>query len=378
MKILFAIDTLQTGGAEKSTLEIVKRLPDWIQPTIVTFYKTTQSLGLDSGIQLKQFNLSGKYEFRKAIALFDAYCKAEKPDLVVATLFRSEYISRIVCKKHRIINIGTFVNDTYSRYELANLSWMMKIKIGWFWLLNWYTARYCSCFLSNSQSIKETNARALMIKPDKVHVIPRGRELAKFAYSDNRYRKKTIRFVNVGRLLPRKGQAEMIKAFSLLLTEYPDSELLIAGEGSYRHELERLIHTLKLQNQVKLLGTVKDVPDLLNTADVFVFPSWYEGFSGALVEAMLCGIPILASDISMNKEAVTHMETAYLFKVQNIASIHEAMKFSMENKTSMLAFAAAARELAASRYDIEKVAQQHASFYKAVYENHSAYSATPA
>lgn len=366
-KIIFAIDTLQTGGAEKSTLDIVSRLPRSITPIVVSFYNNLELKTSfdDAGIRTQNFQLKEKYAFAKGIKLFKQFCVEENPDLVVATLFRAEIISRIVCHQLKIKNIGTFVNDTYSRYELEDLSAFMKLKIGFFWVVNRWTANYCHRFLANSESIKSSNVKKMLLRSSDVDVIYRGRKISVFKFnSEGRFAQKEIHFLNVGRLLKRKGQYELIEAFAKFNKQYPESKLTIAGEGSFRPHLEALIDNLQMKEKVKLLGNVKCIPTLLKECDVFVFPSYYEGFSGALVEAMLAGAPILASDIPMNREAVKHLTTAFLFNVKNVESLEQALIFAATNKEIMKNMAKEARILAEERYDIDKIVQQHAELYK--------------
>lgn len=367
MKIIFALDGLLTGGAEKSTLDIISRLPAHIKPLVVVFYRH-YDLKLEferAGIELVCFDLKGKYEFKQAIRKFSELCSFVKPDLVVGTLFRAEVISRIVCKRMGIPNIGTFVSDTYSSYALEDLPPLMKAKIWSLWILNKITANYCVHFIANSNSIKESNSKKLLIDKSKIDVVYRGRNIANFNFSvDSRLVSERVKFLNVGRLLKSKGQKELIIAFASFIQKYPNATLEIAGEGKYRSVLESTIREYRLEDKVSLLGSVKNVPELLDKCDVFVFPSHYEGFSGAIVEAMLAGAPVLASDIPMNKEAIEHSETGYLFKVKDSSSIEAAMFFALSNKNKMRQMAIKARYIAIEKYDIDSIASQHAVLYQ--------------
>jgi glycosyltransferase involved in cell wall biosynthesis len=104
----------------------------------------------------------------------------------------------------------------------------------------------------------------------------------------------------VGRLLERKGFQEAILAIEKLLTDNFQVKLFIAGEGSYRHFLSGLIASKGLEDKVVLMGNRDDVDVLFDNADIFIFPSWYEGHSGTLIEAMVSGIPTVVSDIPEN------------------------------------------------------------------------------
>jgi glycosyltransferase involved in cell wall biosynthesis len=97
-----------------------------------------------------------------------------------------------------------------------------------------------------------------------------------------------------------------------------------------------------------------------------LFPSHYEGLSGTLIEAMLAGLPIIASDIEMNKEAVTHNETARLFEVKNSVSLFDNMVWAMRNREAVIQMAHRARQVAERRFDIDEIVRQHESYYQRI------------
>ncbi|MCU0397129.1 MAG: glycosyltransferase, partial [Cyclobacteriaceae bacterium] len=179
--IAFLIDTLQTGGAEKSILAIASKLK-LVQPVVCHIYQNDELKHHfnKSGIRVISLDVKGPYSFKEASNKLHSVLKQEKPDLVVATLLRSELISRWVCKRMNIPNVGTFVSDTYAPNALQTMSWLMCIKVRFFWLLNVLTARWCVAFLANSESIKQSNCNALYVSPHKVKVIYRGRTTDNF------------------------------------------------------------------------------------------------------------------------------------------------------------------------------------------------------
>ncbi|RAW01295.1 glycosyltransferase [Pseudochryseolinea flava] len=365
-KVMYVIDSLQTGGAEKSVLDIASRLKAF-EPVVCHIYKN-DFLKQDfekSGIRVISLNIDGPYNFIKGYSALKKVLKDERPDLVVASLLRSELISRLACRVLRIPNVGTFVNDTYSKYEWEALSFSMKIKIGFFWVLNMLTAKLCVGFLSNSTSIKDSNCKALFVPKNKVAVIYRGRRTDIFEYIPRAHTTPTT-FLAVGRLLYRKGFEELIAAFHGFQANHPDVKLTIAGEGPHRKRLAQLISHYKLEKSVTLPGNMKDIHKVMASHDAFVFPSHYEGFSGTLVEAMLSGIPLLASDISMNKEAVVHQSTGWLFKTKDETAIRNSLEWMMSNYATSKAYAEKARAVAEKRFDIDLIAEQHDNYYQEI------------
>jgi glycosyltransferase involved in cell wall biosynthesis len=100
----------------------------------------------------------------------------------------------------------------------------------------------------------------------------------------------------VGQLIYPKGFWHLLKAYSAVVKETPNSKLLIFGEGNQEDDIKALINALDLGEHVKLMGFQKNIFPYLRQADLFVMPSLTEGFPNALVEAMICGIPVIAAD----------------------------------------------------------------------------------
>lgn len=191
----------------------------------------------------------------------------------------------------------------------------------------------------------------------------------------------TKHFISYGRLLERKGFQDAIQAFSEVVKSHPDCTLTIFGEGPFRTRLESLIQDLGLQESVFLPGKLTNPMDvlihgyfpnsvstsfnkasdhcLLTTANFFLFPSWYEGFSGALVEAMMAGMPIIASDIPMNLEAIEDKKSGLVFPVNKVNALTGQMTWAIENPELMKAFGVNARMIAEERFDIQKIAKKY-------------------
>ncbi len=101
--------------------------------------------------------------------------------------------------------------------------------------------------------------------------------------------------VNVGRLEPQKDQHNLLRAFARLPAAQRGS-LLILGQGSLQGELERLARDLGIEGQVRFAGYIDDPLPYMRRADLYVMSSLYEGFPNVLIEALLCGLPIVSTD----------------------------------------------------------------------------------
>lgn len=176
-------------------------------------------------------------------------------------------------------------------------------------------------------------------------------------------------FVSYGRLLERKGFQDAILAFSQVQNQVPDDwTLTIFGEGPFRSELEKLLNSLGLEDKIKLPGKVVEPELLLPDYDCFIFPSWYEGFSGALVEAMMAGIPIIASDISMNKEALSHQESALIFKVNDHKDLSNKILYAIRNPEEMASLGRTSRIEAERRFEIGEISKEYETLLHSIHE----------
>lgn len=107
-----------------------------------------------------------------------------------------------------------------------------------------------------------------------------------------------------GELLPNKNQRTVIMALEKVLHSLPDTHLLIAGNGPERENLENLVHQKGLETYVHFLGYTRDLPKYLQASDMLVSCSYREGMPMNVIEAMLCGIPVIASDIRGHRELI--------------------------------------------------------------------------
>ena len=368
MKILFAIDSLSMGGAEKSTLDILRNFSKDTEAKVVHFYPgfDLKAAYESAGISLHYVGLAGKRSFIKGISSMIRLIKEEKPDLIVSSIMRADLISRTAGLLTGITTIGTFVSDTYGLTRIEELrSQKLYGKFRFVWAINKLTARIPAYYIANAISIAVSNKKALGIREKKIKVIYRGRNTGLFPEWKPPLLNQIFRFVFIGRLLESKGLKELLIAISIVKKNHKDIHLDIFGEGGFRIQMEQQIKELHLQETVTLHGSVPDGWKKLYDANCFVFPSWYEGFSGSLVEAMTSGIPVIASDIPMNLEAIND-KMALVFQVKNVHELASKLEKMINEYPQMINLGKQARIHAIKHFDIKVIAHEYESFLKAV------------
>ena len=164
-----------------------------------------------------------------------------------------------------------------------------------------------------------------------------------------------LKLIAVGRLVPLKNFDMLIRAVKEDVDQgLDDLLLLIAGEGEERMRLEELIRDLGIESYVKLLGLRHDVMGLMQTCDLFVMPSRYEGLSLAMIEAMACGLPIIASDVRGLNDYITNEQNGLLFPVGDYKALAERILQLANNRKLRSKLSQGARESFEKEYDMRK------------------------
>lgn len=369
MKVLYLIDTLQGYGAEKSLCNIIIRFTK-VTPIVVHIYQgdDLKNFLQENNVLVYSLELPKGNSFSTAVKHLEEIISKEKPEIIHSTLFRSDMVGRKLKTLYPDITlVGSFVSNSYSKRRYSQLSMLSKLKLFYTQMRDYKTAETVDYFISNSNAIKTTNARALGIANNKIFTIPRGRDVKNLNRKDaipkglHKKLKKQI-FLNVGRLEPNKGQLDLIKAFDKVQKiSDQDLTLLIAGEGSYRRDLTATIKKFELEEKIILLGYREDIPELLNFADYFIFPSHYEGLPGSLVEAILSRTPVIISNIPENLECLPKSSTL-TFEPGNISEIANMMldALTVQNWSEKVE---EAYNFALSKFEITRVSKRYEDFY---------------
>jgi glycosyltransferase involved in cell wall biosynthesis len=157
-----------------------------------------------------------------------------------------------------------------------------------------------------SQGVKDEFIQRSRLPVEKVAVIPNGLDPAPFEIGTS---KKEIRralhlpeddflFGMVARLRKAKDHCGLISAFARIKTAGINARLVLVGDGPLETQLRNLVHAHGLSQDIIFLGRLSSdrIPLVLNAFDVFVHPTWREGMPAAILEAMACGLPIIATD----------------------------------------------------------------------------------
>lgn len=168
----------------------------------------------------------------------------------------------------------------------------------------------------------------------------------------------------IGRIDYQKAPEDMAEAVARV--QRRDAVFVWIGDGPLRGRLEKRIRQLHLEDHFLLLGERKDVADLLPGLDVFALASLYEGLPCALVEAMTCGVPVVATAVNAVPELVIPGRTGILVPAATPRLLAQGIAHLLANPAEAASMASAARRLVASGFDAQRLGRDLAEVYDRV------------
>lgn len=175
--------------------------------------------------------------------------------------------------------------------------------------------------------------------------------------------KPTVTFV--ARFAPPKEPLQVLKALRAL----PNCQALFVGDGPLRSAAQRWAARNGLADRVWFTGTRRDIPNILAASDIFVLASRWEGSPLVIIEAMLAGLPVVATDVGGVCELVEHGITGFLVPAGDVDALAEALRKLLEDKSLQRKMGEAGRARALERFTLDRMIAQYRHLYKELVED---------
>lgn len=361
MRILYIIDSLGTGGAERSTSYLWYLLREQgVAIKIICLRRRKE--GIQTEILQENFDVmflqsvSWLTHARQLVNII----KEWQPDIVHSILWKSNIRARVARFLHRFYHVESLVNLVYADTRIQDVG---RLKLSVYRWLDQYTGQWgVDHFHANGESVANHYTSKLSIPRDKMTIVKRGRFPNPFVNRKGKLRQEFNRkysivdgeiiLMNVGRQEYQKGHDILLNALGKIKKGNGlKFRLFIAGrDGNASAKILTSIKHHGLEREVILLGHYGNIPELLVCGDIFVFPSRFEGFPGALIEAEAAGLPIICTDLPMMLEVAIPGSNCLVFPNENETQLAEAILKLATNRNLM------------TEYSRNSIAQFNANF----------------
>lgn len=361
VRVLHVIGKMDRGGAETMIMNYYRNIDrskiqfDFLVHTEKKGDYDDEIIYLGGGIyRIIEYLVYNTFSYKKACSNF--FKENHNYDIVHGHIGSCASIYLSEAKKYNIFTIA-HSHNTKGKLEFKEIIFRIVTKN-----TKKIADFFCGCSLQAGIDRYGIN----IAESELFCVIPNAIDLEQYVYSDERHRalkkewnlENKIIFGHVGRFEKQKNHKFLIEIFSHICKKEPSAYLILVGDGSGKNEIERLIIERGLGERVILTGIRKDISNMMNLFDLFLFPSFYEGLSVALIEAQATGLPCIISNTIDIKSVLTDNVLAISLNKTAEVWADEALTFlkSFERKNEY-------NRIVDANYDIKKAAEYLCDFY---------------
>lgn len=336
INILHLMPTSGPGGAEKLLIEIVSSLNKERYHSVVGMLNTgwlTKKLE-EIGVDIKVLRSGGSIDY---VLLNDLVkiIRLQDIDIIHSHLLDMNLYAVLSSK---LTNTPLICTEHGDIHHISKRSWKNIVKARTISALadmivfvSQYTENYFQEYVK-----KSPNLRAVIYNGIDENIFEKAdAEQKKVLRKKLHLNESALLIANVGNLYPVKGQKFLIQAFRIIKDSVSNSELLLIGRGELERELKTEAEKLGIMDSVRFLGFREDVSDILKAIDIFVLSSLSEGLPIALIEAMSCGLSVVATDVGGVREVIQDGIDGFIVPPEDPFSLAERINLIIDNSSTM-------------------------------------------
>ena len=304
------------------------------------------------------------------MALLNLYVliRKEKYDLVHAHSSKAGFIGRIAATLNGVPTIytpnGFYFLDTKSTIKQLIFLWLEK-----------FAGLFTNKLIAVSDSEKKTVIENGIVPSNRVTVIPNAIDPEPFEFNlagrqrvraELGFTEETLIVGTVSRYIPQKDPLTLVQTAKLVLDVLPEIRFVWCGEGEMREETEALAKKLGIHSAFHFLGFRSDVKDIMNTFDVFLLSSIFEGLPYTLLEAMALGLPLVATDVVGSRDVIVNGENGLLVPPKSPQKLADALSDLLQNPQKRQYMGSNGRQLLLQKYNLKKAVLDTQSIYQEV------------
>jgi glycosyltransferase involved in cell wall biosynthesis len=366
LSVLHVVLSLDGGGLERVVIDLAKE--------IGTFQQTASILCVDN---------PGTLAAHASAVGAKLYCAEKGPGLHWSTVDRIRSILRElrpdVIHTHQIsallylVPIERELMPVLVHTEHSNQFWRCKTfrdRLRYFSMLT-IAGRRADRVFGVSQDATQSIARSRVIAKNKVFTVPNGIDLSKFQMRsrDASFRRSigipddSLVLGSVGRLDEVKRPDILLAAFAAINSQFPNTHLLLVGDGPLMSDLRRQAADLKISDRVHFTGFQDNPAPYLHLLDIFVLTSRMEGMPLSVIEAAASGIPVIASNVGGLSEMSNGNQSILLYDFQDMDALHAGLRRLITDFNFRHQLGESGRKFAVSAYSSKRMALDYDRHY---------------
>lgn len=356
IKVLHFVTGGFSGGATQVAISLVKAElhSEQLSPTLVLRKKRRGDPARITELQQQGVPLVVVPGWSKIATIWSLVrlCQQLQPDVLVAHGFSEHLWGRyagLLAKVPVLVHVEHNTRERYNWWRLAQSRWLSQ-----------RTTAMIGC----SEGVKAVLLTQGM-PAERCYAISNGINTQPFQKPVPPLAERAANLVMVARYSKQKDHATLFRALALLKADGLTPQLLLAGGGKalHRKPLEKLAQQLGVTEQIKFLGVVRNVPELLQQNQIAILSSHYEGMPLALLEGMAAGCIAIASKVPGIREVIKHGEDGWLVAENDVKAMAQQLKICLQNPAAQQALADAGRTRALTEFSRERMNQQYESLF---------------
>jgi glycosyltransferase involved in cell wall biosynthesis len=303
IRTAFLLPAFDVGGAERAVARTAARLDrERYDVVVAAFTEGTGRLFAVSELAGVRTRVIGSRRGLRLVPQLWSWIRLERPHVLLTYMFHANQAGRLC---GRAAGVPVVVGSE------RVVGWEPSWRIG----INRLTARWTDGITTNSRAGQQFWATHLRLPIERLDVIYNGVDTGEFRPSD-RLPSRRVRLGVLARLHRANGHDWLLDGLATLRSHHPRGwTCVLAGDGPEQTALRQKVARLGLGSLVDFRGHIEDAPTFLRSLDVYVHPSLVSGMPNAVLEAMACGLPVLATAVGGTPEAVADGETGWLVDV---------------------------------------------------------------
>lgn len=364
LRVLFAINNLDVGGAEMLTYELVRRLDRSRFAAEVACMREAGELGrrLRDDISVHANMLAGKYDVRVLWKLTRLLRRGRFDAIVTVGAGDRMFWGRLAAGLARTPVVISALHSTGWPDVVGRLNRMLTP----------LSSAFVGCAEPHATYLREVER----FPAERVHWIPNGVDTIKFQPTARNEklreelclppRKKIVGLV--AQLRPEKNHELFLETAALVLRTEPQTQFVLVGHGPRRDDLEALAARLGIAKNIHFLGARRDVPELLRLFDVFCLTSKIEANPVSILEAQASGVPVVATRVGSIPQTVIPGETGYLAESGNAAELSTHVLRLLQDETHRQQIGAQARANVIQHWSLERMVTGYEELIERLYD----------